>query len=205
MVQAMQLICPDAGISVATDLMGAAIGLCGNSAGLVLILGTGMNAGFFDGERMHSPMPSLGYLLGDEASGADIGRHLLQDAFHGRIPPHLHEALFGPDGPVLAQVLEQLHRADHPARELASYTARLADHLDAPYVRDLLQGRFHELAELLGLYFTQDQRRTVHATGSVAYGFRELLAGCLLDHGMTVMAVERDPLPGLVRYHQRQG
>jgi len=161
-----------------------------------------MNAGYYDGQRLHCPMPSLGYLLGDEGSGADLGRNLLQDAFYGRIPRPLHEALFGPDGPVLSVVLEQVHRASHPAKELASYTALLAAHLDEPFVRELLQGRFHALAELLTLFFTPDQRRNVFATGSVAYGFREILADILLDRGMTLTAVEPDPLPGLVRWHQ---
>lgn len=205
MSSAMRNIWPSARIAVTTDLHGAALGLCGTKEGLVLILGTGMNVGHFDGTRLFCPMPSLGYLLGDEGSGADIGRNLLQDAFHGRIPPSVHGSLFGPDGPVLSTVLEQVHRAPHPARELASYTALLAGHLDEPYVRELLLGRFHALAELIARYFPPDERRTVFATGSVAYGFRDLLSECLLDHGMTLTVVEPDPLPGLARYHQRQG
>lgn len=198
------IIWPQSAISVDSDLMGAALGLCGRETGLVLILGTGMNAGYYDGQRLHCPMPSLGYLLGDEGSGADIGRNLLQDAFYGRIPRPLHEALFGADGPVLSGVLEQVHRASHPGKELASYTALLANHPEEPYVRELLQGRFHALAELLTRFFTPEQLRNVFATGSVAYGFRELLAECLLDRGMTISSVERDPLPGLVRHHLRQ-
>jgi N-acetylglucosamine kinase-like BadF-type ATPase len=204
MAQAIGAIWPSATTHVHSDLTGAAIGLCGDQAGLVLILGTGMNAGHYDGQRLHTPMPSLGYLLGDEGSGADIGRHLLQDAFYGRIPQHVQEALFGPQGPVLSTVLEQVHGAAHPAKELAAYTARLATQLHEPYVRELLQGRFHELAELLTRFFTPEQLRAVYATGSVAYGFRELLAECLLDRGMSIIAVEPDPLPGLVRHHQQQ-
>ena len=69
---------PHAHIQVGTDLLGAARGLYGNEAGLVLILGTGMNVGHYDGSFLHLPMPSLGYILGDEGSGADIGKHLLR-------------------------------------------------------------------------------------------------------------------------------
>ena len=205
MANAIRSVWPSAAVQVSSDLTGAGLGLCGEQVGLVLILGTGMNVGHFDGSRLHCPMPSLGYLLGDEGSGADIGRNLLQDAFYGRIPPSLHEALFGPDGPQLSTVLEQVHRAAHPARELAAYTALLAGHIEAPYVRELLLGRFHTLAELVTRYFSPEERRSVFATGSVAYGFRDLLSECLLDRGMTITAVEPDPLPGLVRHHQRQG
>lgn len=205
MSSAIRNVWPSATIEVTTDLTGAAIGLCDGQAGLVLILGTGMNVGQFDGSRLHCPMPSLGYLLGDEGSGADIGRNLLQDAFYGRIPRPVHELLFGPAGPVLSTVLEKVHRAPHPARELAAYTALLPGHLEEPYVRELLLGRFHTLAELITRYFSPEERRSVFATGSVAYGFRDLLSECLLDRGMTITAVEPDPLPGLVRHHQRQG
>jgi N-acetylglucosamine kinase-like BadF-type ATPase len=200
---AIRSIWPSAKVSIASDLMAAALGLCEQRAGLVLILGTGMNVGYFDGAHLHTPMPSLGYLIGDEGSGTDIGRLLLQDAFYGRIPRTLHRALFG-DGPDLPTVLAQVHGALHPARELAAYTSRLAGRLEEPYVRELILGRFHALAELISRFFTAEQRNEVVATGSVAYGFRELLAECLLDRGMTLTSVEPDPLPGLVRHHQRQ-
>lgn len=203
MSDAIRQVWPDSTISIESDLMGAAIGLCGSETGLVLILGTGMNAGYFDGVRLHRPMPSLGYLLGDEGSGADIGRHLLQDLFYGRIPAAAQELVFGEPAPRLAEVLARIHQASHPARELAAYTAALAPHLDQPYVRELIQARFHALAELLTLFFDQGQKERVLATGSVAHGFRELLTDILLDRGMTLMAVEPDPLPGLVRHHQR--
>jgi hypothetical protein len=74
--------------------------------------------------------------------------------------------------------------------------------LHEPYVRELLLSRFHAFAELLVSFFPVEQRREVYATGSVAWGFRELLGECLLDRGMTLIALERDPLPGLVRFHR---
>jgi hypothetical protein len=69
-------------------------------------------------------------------------------------------------------------------------------------VRDLILSRFHAMAELLVNFFPPEQREEVRATGSVAWGFKELLAECLLDRGMTLTVVERDPLPGLVEYHR---
>lgn len=204
MAAAIQQVWPRANVQVDSDLMGAALGLTVDREGLVLILGTGMNVGYFDGTRLHRPMPSLGYLLGDEGSGADIGRHILQDLFYGRIPEELRERIFGIEGPQLPEVLSRIHQAPHPARELAAFTALLAPHTDQHYVRDLIQGRFHALAELLVRFFTPEQLKQVRATGSVAYGFSELLAETLLDRGMTLTEVQPDPLLGLVRHHQRR-
>ncbi len=206
MARVLARMWPQADVHVETDLTGAAHGLLGAPAGgtgLVLILGTGMNAGYHDGTRTITPMPSLGWLLGDEGSGADIGRAVLRDALHRRMPEALRTALFGPHGPDPAQVLAQVHRSPFPARALAAHAALLAPYMHEPYVQDLLRSRFLPLADLLVRYFPEEQRRTVHAVGSVAYGFRQVLAECLLHRGMRLMAVEPDPLPGLVRHHRR--
>jgi len=98
-----------------------------------------------------------------------------------------------------------VHGASHPARELAAFTALLAPHLEEPYARELIQGRFQALVDLLVRYFMPEQRVQVFATGSVAYGFRTLLAATLQDHGMALTVVEPDPLQGLVRYHRQRG
>lgn len=205
MEQALAGVWPRATIDVKSDLLGAARGLCSVPPALVLILGTGMNAGHFDGERLRQPMPSLGYVLGDEGSGADIGRTLLQDAFYRRMPDPIAVQLFGPSGPALGTIIEEVYRSPFPARALAARTALLAPLRQEPYVRDLVFGRFHALMDLLKTFFTAEQRAQVCATGSVAWGFREELAECMLEHGMDLIAVERDPLHGLVALHRNEG
>lgn len=204
MQEVISSIWPEASVEVQTDLLGAARGLCGAESGLVLILGTGMNVGWYDGERLHQPMPSLGYVLGDEGSGADIGRVLLQDAFYRRMPEHVRSMLFGLEGPSVERVIDEVYRSPFPAKALAAHTALLAGVAHEAYARELILSRFHALVEILSPFFTPEQRERVHATGSVAWGFRDLLAGCLQDHGMELTAVERDPLQGLVRWHRQQ-
>ncbi len=204
MQDAIKAIWPEADIQVDTDLMAAARGLSNGRAGLVLILGTGMNAGYFDGVKLFTPMPSLGYILGDEGSGADIGAILIQDAFYDRMPADVKEMIFGPEGPDLSAIMEEVYRSAFPSRMLASRTRHLAPLLEHRYVRELILARFHVLAELLKNFFSQEQRHEVVATGSVAYGFHELLGECLLDHGMTLLNVEKDPLLGLIQYERQQ-
>jgi glucosamine kinase len=190
-------------VHVESDLNGAALGLCHGTPGLVLILGTGMNAGYHDGCSLLRPMPSLGYLLGDEGSGADIARTLLQDAFYRRMPQDVLQFLFGAQGPSLEAVIADIHGSAAPSRSLAAYTGLLLPHRDHPYLHALVASRFHALAELLKTFFTAEQRSEVFATGSVAWGFKDCLSEVLLDHGMTMRSVERDPLPGLVHHHRK--
>lgn len=201
MRDALRQLWPAARIDVWTDLLGAARGLCGREPGLVLILGTGMNVGYFDGAGLEQPLPSLGFILGDEGSGADIGKHLLADLFHGRIPASVRKRLF-PQEPPLGDVVQHVYREPGVQRYLASFTGRLDLALNEPYVRGLLLGRFGALAALIADAFQADQRRDVRATGSVAHAFEPLLREALAAHGMDLKAVERDPLPGLMRYHR---
>lgn len=203
MESAMRQVWPSAGIEVRSDLHGAAIGLCGDHSGLVVILGTGSNAGWYDGDQVHPLFPSLGYVLGDEGSGADIGRVLLQDAFYRRMPESARLALFGPEGPELGGVLNEIYRSPFPSRALAAYAGKLAAIAEMPYAQELIVSRFHAFIEAIKPFHPQEQRERVYATGSIAYAYRELLANCLLDHGMELVHAERDPLNGLIRWHQR--
>ncbi|MBK9148053.1 MAG: hypothetical protein IPM12_09610 [Flavobacteriales bacterium] len=202
MESALRQLWPSARIEVRTDLEGAARGLWGADQGLIMVLGTGSSVGWWDGSALHQPFPSLGYVLGDEGSGADIGRALLQDAFYRRMPEALREQLFGPDGPDLREVLDAVHRSAFPSRALAAYTQKLAPLSDGPYVRELVMSRFQAFIEAFKPFHGHDQTAVVRATGSVAWGFSPILSACLLDHGMELLGVERDPLSGLVRWHR---
>lgn len=200
MAETLLRIWPDARVDVASDLMGAAHGLLGDRTGLVLILGTGMNAGWYDGTVLHQPMPSLGYILGDEGSGADIGKRIVHDALHGRLPKDVMELAF-PHGADVAEVVKQVYRGSAPQAWLASFTGRLVTGSAHPYVQEVLSERFGRLARLLGGYFTDDQRSKVYATGSVAFGLNEALRSALAEEGMRLTDVQPSPLPGLLRYH----
>lgn len=199
---ALAMVWPGAKITVETDLLGAARGLYGKEHGLVLILGTGMNVGHYDGTFLHTPMPSLGYILGDEGSGADIGKHLLRDALYGLVPEALKDRLF-PQGMELPAVLNATYRSAKPQAYVASFTAALSEHLDDTYAHDLIASRFFALTRLLARFFSAQELQQVRATGSVAHAFQDILGAALGQRRMQLTAVEKDPLPGLVKFHTR--
>lgn len=192
---------PAASIEVNTDLLGAARASLADSSGLALILGTGMNAGHYDGRRLTATIPSLGYIIGDEGSGADIGRQLFRDLFQGRMPEEVQQALFGDAVPDVQEVVAEVYRGGSPARYLAAPVARLIPLLEHPYVHGLVTTRFRKLGNLLSGWFNPGQRGRVAAVGSVAHGMRDLLGPCLAEHGMALTATWANPLEGLVAYH----
>lgn len=195
-------IWPSASITVGTDLLGAARASFCQGSGLVLILGTGMNAGQYDGRDLVCTMPSLGYIIGDEGSGADIGKQVYRDIFQGRMPEDIRRSLFGAEGPDLQEVIAQVYRGEAPARFLAAQVAGLLPLLEDPYVHGLITTRFRKLSALLAGFFAGGAGSEVVAVGSVAHGLRDLLGPCLAEHGLTLSASLADPMEGLVRYHR---
>lgn len=190
----LMAVLPTAAVKVEGDLLGAARSVWGSSPGLVLIVGTGMNAARYDGERLVSGIPSLGYVLGDEGSGADIGKALLRDALRGRMPAAVRSAVFG-DGPVLAEVIDQVYRRPGAASLLARPVERLRTVRDDPYVRRLLSDRFGALAAEVVRALGPGELRAV---GSVAAGFEAELVEALRPFGLILTRTVADPLPGLI-------
>ncbi|MBL7963179.1 MAG: hypothetical protein JNM31_04955 [Flavobacteriales bacterium] len=199
--QAIAPLFPKAFVEVESDLLGAARSLFGEGQGLVLIVGTGMNAGYFANGGLHLPMPSLGYLLGDEGSGADIGRHFLRELLYGTVPDKVVQQIYGEERPTVAGTLARIHGAPSPARELAMVVQRLTQVRDHPWVHALLLSRFTALVERLQGAFRAEELREARASGSVAAAFRVELEEALARAQIGLTEVVWDPMPGLVRHH----
>jgi N-acetylglucosamine kinase-like BadF-type ATPase len=189
-------------VIVETDLLGAARGLCGDGPGLVLILGTGMNAGWYDGTQLLTPMPSLGWILGDEGSGADIGKRLLNDAVHGRVPHTVMRSVMNEDELTADAALHVLSGSASPNSAVAAYAGRLMAAVDDRYVQELLADRFAALGSLLHAYFGSHTPCTVSAAGGIASGFRGSIKTSLGVFGFDLQRVEADPMEGLIAWHR---
>ena len=190
-------------VSVDTDLMGAARSTLGNGSGLVLILGTGMNAGWFHRGRLHMPMPSLGWMIGDEGSGADIGKHVLHDAMHGLVPKKVMQEVFGSARIDRARMTAIL-AADRPNAELAGLAWRLSTCDLTDYTEKLVSQRFAVLMGILILHVGDRRKHLLHAVGGIAHAFERQLALALMGAGFRYAGTAPDPMDGLIAWHQRQ-
>ena len=193
---------PVATISVETDLLGAARGLYGAEAGLALILGTGMNCGRYDGKELQTPMPSLGWLLGDEGSGADLGRSLVKEALLGRLTRE-EEVLLFPEGIDRDRLLQGAYSATGQQAFFASFSKRLSTKGAGDLAERLIGMRFTEMGKVLGHFFPPQEGPLIKAVGSVAWAFAEQLKSALGSNGLLLTAVERNPMEGLVRFHAK--
>lgn len=190
-------------IKVESDLLGAARALCGFESGLACILGTGEGSCLYNGEDIVRQIPSLGYVLGDEGSGAVLGRLLVSDVLKGILPEYLCRAFYGEMDLNMDQVLESVYRKPEANRFLASLTPFLSRYRQETSIHLLLVNEFERFVERNVVRYGKPDL-VVGFVGGIAYTFSEELTMALRKHGMKVGKILRDPMPGLVAYHVRK-
>lgn len=189
---------PQAAVSADSDMVGAVLGSVGKGSGIVVILGTGSNSAcYYNGEKSAS-VPALGYILGDEGSGAALGKALIGDIFKGLAPQHIVDRFNEQYSFSQAEILERVYRQPMANRFLASFATFLSANLEDSYVDRLVEGCFEQFVRrnLRAYPF-----RRVYAIGSVAYYFRGVLRRVLEREGFELVSVQISPIDSLARYH----
>jgi N-acetylglucosamine kinase-like BadF-type ATPase len=205
--QAMPAAIAAAEVEVRSDMVGAARAMCGNSAGVVGIIGTGSNACYFDGTDTRSMVPAMGYILGDEGSGAAMGRALLRAIYKHRISDHIAlrhalEAELQMDYPA---IIQRVYSQPAANRFLASLTRFIGSHISHPEVSALVD---EQLQQFVAINVVPNVPAgadcPVHFIGGVASAFASQLRSCMTRHFPTLRlgSIESSPMPGLIRYHQ---
>jgi N-acetylglucosamine kinase-like BadF-type ATPase len=195
-------VIPYAKVSVFSDLLGAARGLLGENRGYVCMIGTGSNSGYYDGENITANIPPLGFILGDEGSGASLGKKLLADFLRGIMPPDLARDFKASYGAEKDDIVGHVYRGVFPSKYIGGFVQFLYDHISHEYCRNLIRKSFEEFVERnLKLYKTSGKTE-VAVTGSVAWHFRPILEEVLSDSNFTVSIMARGPVEGLIRYHK---
>lgn len=182
---------------VASDLLGAAHALCGENEGIVCILGTGSGSAVYDGSKFLQSTPSLGYVLGDEGSGAVLGRRLLSDVLKSQLPPHLCRSFVETYGVDAASAIQSVYREAAPNRYLAGFTRFLSAHRDEESIRDLLLDEFRRFF-LRNIRAYNRPDLSVNFVGSIAVVFSEELEEAARSLGFTLGRVVHAPLDALL-------
>lgn len=195
-------VCPGGTVEVSSDMVGAARSLLGHRPGIACILGTGSNSCLWDGERMLQNVSPLGFILGDEGSGAYLGKQLLGDLWKGQTPPALKEAFQTRYGLTLADVINRVYRSPFPNRFLASLSLFIAEHRDEPSMKRIVYEGFRSFIVRNVCQYPCYQEYPVCFTGSVAWHYRDWLSEAASETGITLGTVMASPLLGLAVYHQ---
>ncbi len=188
-------------ITVDSDLTGAARSLCGNKAGIACILGTGSNSCLYDGKNIAQHVSPLGYLIGDEGSGAFMGKQLLGDILKNLLPQHIID-LFWQEYPTdRAEILDNIYKKPLVSRYLAQYTKFLSKYINLPELDQLVTEAFGIFIKRNLLQYNNVLHLEINFTGSVAYYFQPQLKRALNQHNLTLGVIAQAPMNGLEQYH----
>lgn len=187
-------------ISIESDLLGAARSLCGSHEGIAGILGTGANSCHYDGSKIVANVPPLGYILGDEGSGASLGKAFLRALLRNELPQELLSEFYETFATDYPSLIGRIYREPAANRFLASLSPFIARHIHIEEVRRIVA---HTMAQYMDYHIMRYDfdRLTLHLTGSVAYYYRDIITQVALKRGITVGNITRSPIDGLVTFH----
>lgn len=198
----LQRIFSSASIEAQSDLLGAARALCGRQQGIACILGTGSNSGLYDGSDIVANVPPLGFILGDEGSGAVLGKMFIGALLKGLLGNELKEEYLSDTGEEVADIIDKVYRQPLPNRYLAHAAKFIHRHLDHQQVRSLVVGNFRAFLQRNVAQYHRPEL-PVNAVGSIAYYFREQWLEALALENHTPGLILQAPIEGLVQYHQQ--
>ena len=186
---------------VHSDLLGTARALCGTRCGIACILGTGSNSCLYDGERIVEHIPPLGFILGDEGSGAALGKALIRDCLKRQLPAPLIAKFMERYGLTLSSLLERVYKQPFPNRFLASLSPFLAENIAEEPIYRLVYDNFKEFFRLNVTRYTGYDTCPVHFVGSIAFHYQEALTDVARSFGIRISSIEKSLMSGLMRYH----
>ena len=188
-------------VEVATDMLAAARGLCGREAGIACIMGTGSNSCYYDGESIVANVSPLGFILGDEGSGACLGKLMVGDLLKNQMTPELKEKFLAQFNLTPADIIDRVYRKPFPNRFLASLSPFLAQNISEPCVHDLVLNSFKAFFKRNIMQYENYQNLKVNLIGSVAYYYKEVLAEAAEAMGIQLGTIIQSPMEGLIKYH----
>ena len=191
-------------IEATSDLMAVARGLCKNQEGIACILGTGSNSCYYNGVHIVKNIRPLGFILGDEGSGASMGKKMLANVLKEILPYDLRSQFLEKYPFDYAEFVNKVYRQPlpQPSRFLASMTHFIAQHINRSEISTIVESSFSEFIERNVLQYAEAKEIPVSFTGSIAYHFRPQLEKVLSHYNLTLGIIEQSPMQGLIELHR---
>lgn len=199
--EGVKSILPYAEVEVQSDLLAAARALYKHSHGIAAILGTGSNVCLYDGLKVASSIKSLGYVLGDEGSGAYIGKQVLTSFLLGKLPSELASSFQAQYPFTLDQFLQGVYKSEFPSRYLGQFCQFASANQEHPYMALLVKNAFLKFYTVMVSQLPFNTKHAIGFVGGVANGFRNLLEECTRDQGFESPLILKNCLQQLMNYH----
>lgn len=189
-------------IDLQSDIVAAAYATCHQSAGIVGILGTGSNSAVFDGQDIIENIGGFGFIVGDQGSGAVMGRELMNAYLHRTLPNSLIEELEQKMQITPQLVLQRIYQEAHPNRFLASFAPFIHQYRAKSSIKVLINLQLRAFFDQKILCYEEARNLPIHLVGSIAYYFQSEIRAIAESLQLSIGTILQTPMPKLVEYHR---
>lgn len=191
-------------ITVESDLLGAAKGLCDNKKGIVCILGTGSNSCLYDGSEIAEQVSPLGYILGDEGSGAVLGRLFINACLKNQLSEDIKKRFLEEYKLTPSTILEKIYKGITPNRFLASISPFILENIQEEKVYNLVYDSFKEFFVKNVMQYNNWDTLPIYITGSIAFHYKDVLTSVGSELILHIDTITQSPMQGLIKYFSKE-
>jgi N-acetylglucosamine kinase-like BadF-type ATPase len=184
------------------DLMAAARALCGNNKGIACILGTGSNSCYYNGKKIVKNSPGLGFILGDEGSGAYLGKKVIQYYLYDTFDEDLKARFEMKYKVSRMDILEAVYKKPMPNRYLAGYALFLAENRGHYMIENIIEDGLNDFFFNHLYKYRESWTNPINFVGGVAWGFRDVLKELCKTYELELGIVLKNPMEGLIKFHK---
>lgn len=199
--KALTKVFPEARVNVNTDLMAAARAVCGSDKGIACILGTGSNSCYYNGKNILKNSPGIGYVLGDEGSGACLGKKVLQYYLYNSFDEDLRARFDAKYVTTASEILENVYKKPLPNKYLASFTLFLAENRGHYMIENIIEDGLNDFFFQHLCKYNEVWKYPVSFVGSVAFGFADVIKELCNSYEFELGKILKNPMQGLIKYH----
>lgn len=199
---ALKKLFPSTKIETNTDLLAAARALCGKNKGIACILGTGANSCYYNGKKVLKNNPGLGFILGDEGSGAYLGKKVVQYYLYNTFDADLMSRFDAKFTTNAVEILEHVYKKPMANRYLASFAIFLAENRGHYMIENIIEDGLNDFFFNHLYKYREAWTLPINFIGSVAYGFKDVLSELCHTYELELGTILKKPMDGLVKYHK---
>jgi glucosamine kinase len=201
--KALRSLFPGTKVKADHDMMAAARALCGHEKGIACILGTGSNSCYFNGKKVVKNRPGLGYVLGDEGSGAYLGKKVIQYYLYDTFDEELRFRFDDSFKTTRIEILENVYKKPLPNRYLAGFASFLAQNRGHFMIENILEDGLNDFFFQHLCKYSESWKYPIHFVGGVSYGFKDVLKDLCQSYEFELGRILKNPMEGLVEYHSQ--
>lgn len=201
--KAIARVFPKAQVNVNTDLMAAARAVCGHEKGIACILGTGSNSCYYNGKNVMKNSPGIGYVLGDEGSGAYLGKKVIQYYLYNTFDEDLRARFDAKFVTTPSEILDNVYKKPLPNRYMASFTLFLAENRGHYMIENIIEDGLNDFFFQHLCKYNEVWKYPVNFVGSVAAGFKDVIEQLCHSYEFELGTVLKNPMEGLIEYHKK--